>query len=36
MTLATLREKLHEYIDHAGDKKVKAIFTLVANDMEHE
>ena len=36
MTLAAVREKLHEYIDHADDNKVKAMFTLVENDMEPE
>ncbi len=36
MTIAAVKEKLHEYIDHADDKKVKAIFTLVENDIEQD
>lgn len=34
MTLAAVKEKLHSYIDHADDKKLKAIYTLLQNDME--
>lgn len=34
MTFAALKEKLHDYIDHADEKKVKAIFTLVAEDLD--
>jgi hypothetical protein len=34
MTLAAVKEKLHSYIEHADDKKVKAMFTLVENDIE--
>ncbi len=29
MTIATIREKLHDYIDVADDEKVKAIYTLL-------
>ena len=34
MKLAAVKEKLHDYIEHADEKKVKAMFTLVENDME--
>ena len=34
MTLIAIKEKLHEYIDHADEKKVQAIYTLVENDFE--
>ena len=34
MTLAAVKEKLHSYIDHADDKKVKAMYTLVESDIE--
>jgi predicted transcriptional regulator len=34
MTLSAVKEKLHNYIDHADDKKVKAMFTLLENDIE--
>jgi len=33
MTTAAIREKLHEYINIADDKKVEAIFTIVENDL---
>ena len=33
MAIATIREKLHHYIDVADDKKVKAIFTVMENDI---
>ena len=29
MTTAAIREKLHEYINIADDKKVEAIYTMV-------
>jgi hypothetical protein len=29
MTIATVRGRLHEYIDHADKEKIKAIYTLV-------
>lgn len=34
MILTTVKEKLHEYIEHADDKKVQAIYTLVENEIE--
>lgn len=32
MTTAAIRQKLYEYIRFADDKKVKAIYTVVAGD----
>ena len=32
MTATTIRQKLYEYIRFADDKKVKAIFTIVADE----
>ena len=34
MTFTALKEKLHEYIDHADEKKVKAIYTLIEDNIE--
>ena len=34
MILATVKEKLHEYIDHADEKKIQAIYTLVENEID--
>lgn len=34
MLLATVKEKLHKYIDHADEKKVKAIYALLENEIE--
>jgi hypothetical protein len=31
---ASVKGKLHEYIDHADDKKIQAIYTLVENEIE--
>jgi hypothetical protein len=31
---ASVKEKLHEYIDHADTKKLQAIYTLVQEDIE--
>lgn len=36
MTITAIREKLQEYIKTADDKKIKAIFTLVENDIEEK
>ena len=33
MTTATIRQKLHEYINIADDKKVKAIYTMVEDEI---
>ena len=33
MVLAKVKEKLHEYIEHADEKKIKAIYTLVENEI---
>lgn len=32
MTITTIREKLHDFIDTADEEKLKAIYTLVGND----
>lgn len=32
MTIATIREKLHDYIDTADEERVKAIYTLVGDE----
>ena len=34
MTTAAIRQKLYEYIRTADDKKVKAIFTIVEDDIK--
>jgi hypothetical protein len=34
MMPATVKGKLHEYIEHADEKKIQAIYTLVENDIE--
>jgi len=36
MTSALVKEKLHEYIDHADDKKLQAIYVLVENEVEED
>lgn len=34
MTASVIRERLHSYLDVADDKKVKALYTLIENDIE--
>ena len=34
MTQTSVKGKLHEYIEHADEKKIQAIYTLVENDIE--
>ena len=36
MTITAIRQKLQDYIKTADDKKIKAIFTLVENDIDKE
>jgi hypothetical protein len=36
MTVAAVKEKLHDYIDHANDKTVKAIYAFVENAIEKQ
>ena len=35
MILGAVKEKLHEYIEHADEKKIQAIYTLVEEDIEN-
>ena len=34
MTTATIREKLHDYINNADDKKIKALYTVLDGEIE--
>ncbi|HKR06806.1 MAG TPA: hypothetical protein VJY62_19375 [Bacteroidia bacterium] len=34
MTSIQLRQKLHQFIDRAEERKLKAIYTMVENDIE--
>ncbi len=34
MTASVIRERLHSYLDVADDRKVKALYTLIENDIE--
>ena len=36
MTTAKIKQRLHEYIDTAEDKKLKAIYTLLQDDIDSE
>ena len=33
MTLAAVKEKLHEFIDHADKKKIQAMYTLLESEL---
>ncbi|HWZ35735.1 MAG TPA: hypothetical protein VNW51_06215 [Mucilaginibacter sp.] len=33
MTIAAIREKLHEYINIADDKKIQAMYTMLERDI---
>lgn len=33
MTIVAVKEKLHDYIDHAEEKKLQAIYTLLENEI---
>ena len=34
MTNAAIRQQLHQYIDGTDDNKIKALYTLLRNDMD--
>ncbi len=36
MIYTAVKEKLHNYIEHADQKKIKAIYTLLQDDIEQE
>lgn len=36
LAITTLREKLHFYIDHVEEKKIKAFYTIFQNDIEED
>jgi len=36
MSTAEIRQRLHKYIDKAADKKLKAIYTLLQNDIDYD
>ena len=36
MTLISVKEKLHDYIDHADDKKIKSLYTMLQSDIEQD
>lgn len=36
MTIAAIRQKLHEYIDSASDKKVKAFYTIIEEELNDD
>jgi hypothetical protein len=33
MTIGTVKERLHDYIEQADEKKVQAIYTLIENEI---
>ena len=34
MTTTQIRQQLHNYIDNAGEKKLKAIYTLLESEID--
>lgn len=36
MTLNTIKEKLHQFIENGDSKKVKAVYTMLENEIEGE
>ena len=36
MTTVTIRQKLHQFIDKIGEKKVKAIYTLFEEEINQD
>ena len=36
MTISTIKKELHEYIDAADDKKLKAIHLLLENELHNQ
>ena len=36
MRTTQIKQQLHDYIDAAGDKKLKAIYTLLENDIAED
>jgi len=36
MTVAAVKQRLHDIIEHADSKKLKAIYTLLENDSEED
>lgn len=36
MTTVAMRKKLHDYLDTAADKKIKAIYTMVEDELAEE
>ena len=36
MTVTAIRERLHEYINAADDKQIKAIYTILEDKIVHE
>lgn len=36
MSTAQIRQKLHDFIDSAEDKKLKAIYTILENDLSSD
>lgn len=36
MTITAVKEKLHQYIEQADEKKVQALYTLVADEIDNK